>query len=672
MKGYQKFIVAIVAMLTLYCTAEFIHYTVTGKSRARRMSAATRCFTSGDYVQARPALVKILTEEPANESACRMLAEMAEADRDYPAATAYYRYLVNLNPLESGFRSRLASMLAVTGQYGELLKLLQTDFNDRNQNSGDLLYYLEALDMTGESAAFATNLPALGSKPSAQMLFLYGLKDMDDRQYEKALQVFGQVRQMSDSPVLQYKTYATGAIAAGMLKADRQVEEQLAPAAKLVPALGAFPLARFYLKQGNRAEALFWLKECLKKNSRNTEAKLDLTDLYADEKNISALKDLQNTAGSRSRAEQECRNYLGTAVALYEHRSADARQLLDAAPQLKTRLGYQSMMLEALTGTRNVYQIPGVVSALLRISDTDTVRQYVQNRLFSLLTVLLKEENSEKADAIAAVLLPMLDDARLKSMEPTLKILLLSAVKRNDSQEILNYVGYLLRCDPEMPLALLAKGEALLAMNRPDKAVPCLKAIPHSLPALFDLARAYLMLSDRQNAGMVYQKAWNEFAGDVFLFSAYADFLLSDGHFDAIEQLIPSLPDLPEAKYETAIIRARIAEKNGRADEALSRYKQALDLIGTFPGSDENSYRKAYLYALTGEDAKAAPIYRQLLKKTPDSLSLLLNLSEVEAALGNHTEAAALAEKSARLYPDSPEAKSCLARRKAESASATP
>ena len=60
------------------------------------------------------------------------------------------------------------------------------------------------------------------------------------------------------------------------------------------------------------------------------------------------------------------------------------------------------------------------------------------------------------------------------------------------------------------------------------------------------------------------------------------------------------------------------------------------------------------------------PVFPLPLCGGQGTLLLIVNLSEVEAALGNHSDALLLAERALRLEPQSDIAKECLARRKAE------
>lgn len=670
MKKYQKIILSAVVLLTLYCISVFVSFAFSGRKDARKMDEARRLFAAGNYEKARPVLSGILTDDPSNETACLLLAEIFETDRNYPMAAVLYQRVVSLNPFEVPLRSKLAVMLSVTGGYGDILKLLGKEFDQKTLGEEELLCYLEALSMTGNRKSFEANLPVLKPDSVPRLTLLYGIHELDQKQYAKALGCFDSISTDSVAIPVRYKALSLGAIAAAMLPNEPLSEAKLKSAAELVPVLGAFPLATFYLNRNNPAEALVWLKECLKTNPGHTGAKLDMIDIYASDKDVEQLRKLLASFVPHSRDDQECSNYLKAAIALYEKRYKEVLSLLEAAPHILNRLGYQSMNLEARIALQDVYRIPENVTALTRLSDSVQVRQHIHDRLYPLLVDLVKQEKSAEADTVAAVLIPMMDNARFPAAESTFKMLLLSAMKRNDYQKAMDYSAYLLRNDPKMPLANLTMGEALIAMKRPDKALVYLKAVPDSLSAFYDRARAYALLKDDQKAEQAYRTAWAEYPGDVILFSAYADFLFAKQRFTEIKPLIAAMPDSPDAKYAISTIQAKIADRTGDKKESVRLYSEALELLKTFPESDENLYRQAYLYALTGQDAKAGPIYRRLLEKMPNSIIMLLNLSEVEAALGNHQEAMARAETAARLYPESQEVKDCLNRRKAEASAA--
>ena len=109
--------------------------------------------------------------------------------------------------------------------------------------------------------------------------------------------------------------------------------------------------------------------------------------------------------------------------------------------------------------------------------------------------------------------------------------------------------------------------------------------------------------------------------------------------------------------------QARAAEAGNSPDEARKYYLDALAALEKLPPSPAVDYRRAYLSALAGRDTEAEALYGRLLEDNPQSLPVLLNLSEVKAALGKKQEALSLARSAARLAPDSEAARQCLKRR---------
>jgi Tfp pilus assembly protein PilF len=671
MKKYQKILLSAVILITLYCISMFVSFAFSGRNDARNLEEAHRGFDAGQFDRARPVLLKILNDDPANETACRLLAEIFESDRNFPVAAMLYQRAVSLSPFDAPLRSRLAVMLSATGRFDDLLSLLEPDFTQKTLGLEDLLCYLEALAMTGNRKGFEENLPELGADSSPRRQLLEGIRLLDQKDYASALDRLDRASTDPVSVSIRYKALSLGAIAAAMLKNEALAEARLTAAAELVPISGTYPLATFYLNRNDTLNASVWLTKCLEADPGQVAARLDLIDIYASAKEIDLLRGMLRFA-PRSRDGQECLNYLKAAVALGEKNYAQVPLLLDAAPHLINRPGYHVLCLDARVALSDVNRIPEHVAALTRLSTAEQVRPQLAQKLYPLLVDLVRQEKFAEADTIAAVLRPLMSPAQFTAAVPTFQMLLLSAMKRNDYRTAMEYSAALLQDDPGMPLANLALGEALIAMKRPDQALVYLNAAPDSLSVLYDRAQAYTQLKDVQRAGEVYRAAWKQFPGEVLLFSAYADFLFVQQQFDELDALIAGMPDSPGANYAVRMIQAKIADRAGDAPGAARLYSEALDVLKTLPASDENLYRQAYLYALTGQEARAVPIYRALLQKEPNSMIILLNLSEVEATLGHHPEALSLAETAVRLYPAAQEVQDCLRRRKAETLAATP
>ncbi|MGE4488328.1 MAG: tetratricopeptide repeat protein [Kiritimatiellales bacterium] len=668
MSKHKKILLSAVILITVCCISVFIDLAVSGRKEVRLVDEATGLYERGDYQAARPKLIKSLRDNPSNETVCRMLGEIYESERNYPVALVYYRRAAALNPLDDSLRPKLVQLSAVTGEFGQVLNLLKKDFSQGKLTAEELLDYLEVLMMTGDRAAVEDSLPARTDGAAPQLILLYGILQMDDGNYAAALRDFDSILDQEISVPLRYRALSLSATAAGMAGNDPLAEERLKAAAELVPCLGTYTLALFYLNRDDTVQAQNWLEKCLEALPGHVPARLALTDIYADRHDLNLLKTFLEAGAPRSRAEQECRNYLKAAIALYEQRYKDVQALLLATPLTANRLGHQTMKFEALVSSGTVDGIVPCVDLILRINRTEQVRAYLQQRLSDFLISLVGNRQMTDADRIAMTLVPLSNDAGLQDLMPTWKVLLLGALERHDYTPAKLYASTMLRCEPENPLAALSMGEVLLATWHPDEAVEYLNRLPDSLPVLYDRAKACLMQGDDAGAEQIYRVAWKTFPGDLMLFNAYADFLFKRQRGTEVIPMISQLPDSTEADYVSSLTRARLAEtaRDGRA--AKREYSAALDLLQKLPGTPKRRYQQAYLYASTGQDAEAAELYRQLLKDFPDDQMILVNLSEVEAALGNASEAVALAKKAARLYPDAPEVRTCLARRQAESA----
>lgn len=668
MKKKQILILSAVAVLTVLAVAVFAGFLLSGRKEAGRIETASRLFRQGDHQKARPLLVEIITKDPSNEAAFRMLAEIFEMENNYPVAAELYRQTAVLNPFDTSLRPKLAALLPAAGRAGEAVRLLENDFQRDTLGPEERLYYLEALLLAGERGTFEENLPPIGPDSPAHLFLLHGMLKLDNGQYAAALNDLSRVDETASAPV-RYRALSLGAFAASRLRDDARMEEKLTAAAGVIPVSGSFPLASFYMERGRNDEALQWLKECIKRDPGHAPAKLAMTDLYASRREVENLKNLLKTDAPRSRAGQEANHYLKAAIALYEERYREVIPLLRAAPGTASRIGHQSMLLEAMVALQDAGRIPAPVSALLSMDPSQDVRRYVERKLYSLLAALMQEKRFSETGEISKLLMPLIQEEGSPVAVPALNLLLLGALERSDYRDVLHYAPLLLRREPGTILANLSMGEALLATGRTREALEYFKAVPDSLPALYGQVRSYILLRDDRKAEEIYRLAWGKFTGDLALFDAYADFLFERARFDEISTLYRDLPDSSDARYVQSFMQARIAERQNDTVRARKNYQTALEVVKEFPESPGNRYRQAYLSALTGKDADAAVIYRQLLAESPGTLMILLNLAEVEASLGNRADALALAERAVRLHPGSADARTCLERRRAENLS---
>ncbi|MDT9600128.1 tetratricopeptide repeat protein [Sphingosinicella rhizophila] len=178
---------------------------------------------------------------------------------------------------------------------------------------------------------------------------------------------------------------------------------------------------------------------------------------------------------------------------------------------------------------------------------------------------------------------------------------------------------------PYLAMAQVAKPKAILAMPPADPRLPY--AVGMRL-----YARAVAQAQRRDRA---------EFEREIAALAA----LRTSGAFAAmIEQGVPATELLSIAE---AVARGRLAQAEGRFDEAARRYRQAIALEGKIPYQEPpywyypvNQSLGAALYQ-AGRYEEARQAFRTALLQTPRNGWVLYGLARTEEALGNRLEAAA-------------------------------
>lgn len=661
MKKAKFLLPGAVTALSALCLAVIVWLAVAGRRDAAEFAEAAGAFEQGDYRSALPRLAAVVGKDPSNAAAYRMLGAIFESERNYSSALFCYRQAKGLDPQDPALKTKYAEMLSAVGDARTLLNSFKQDFDRKKLSGDDLFYYLEALIADGKSEAAEAVLKTGQPDEAARIAYLRGFLALKRNDPAAALHSFAKIPDGAlPVPARLRLLGMTGAVqfAAGN---EAEAEKAFRLLAAEVPETGDYLLAQFYRRTGREREYRVQLEETVQANPLLTAARIELAEQYAGEKNTAGLKQLLRQPNNR--AEAEAFSYIEAMRALLEGRFADAEKSLSAAAAFAGRPLYQAIRMQCRIARQDVGMLPESVNALLRLTPTPEARSQVVSELFPLLLELARRDAGTEAAECAELILSVSDQpspARTTALEVRLQ----TAAAAGDPAGMLRSAAALLKENPDHPAANLAMGDAQLAMRKPDAALDCFNRLPADSPtAQFGKARAFAMQQKPDEADRMYAAAWRQAPGNLVLFESYAAFLIDRKRGGEIAALAVELPATPGARHLAAFQQARAAEAGNSPDEARKHYLDALAALEKLPPSPAVDYRRAYLSALAGRDTEAEALYGRLLEDNPQSLPVLLNLSEVKAALGKKQEALSLARSAARLAPDSEAARQCLKRR---------
>lgn len=661
MKKIKIFLFAAIIVISAACIAVVLYFTVTGRAEAAKLAAATEAFRKGDYSAAAPQLREITRKDPSNAEAFRMLGAINESKHNYPTALRDYQQARGLSPLDPALKGKYLEMLDAVGDFQTLLNTFRSEFEQNKLSSSESFCYLEAMVAAGKNERAAEDAIEKWKGPAAQQSYLKGLLLFKRNRPAEALKELQKIPKDALPFPAYCRLLAMSAAAYQAAGNNSAAEETFRQLAKVSPENGNFLLAQFYRRIGQDKQYREQLIKTVKEPPQQIGALVELAELYAAERNLDALSALRRTP--QNRTEVETFSYIDAMRAFLGQHYAEAEKSLAVATVFSGRPLYQAIRMMCLISTKNIEKLPECVNALLKTSPSPESRRMVLTDLQPLLIEQVRARKEKEAFRLAELVLSISNE---KSAIRTLamELLLQEAITSGNIAKATGLAGELIKENPALPAANLAMGSILMAERKPAEALAYYQRVPAgNATAALGEARAELALNRPEEADKAFREAIKIAPASLEAFEGYSMFLIERKRGKEIEALVPALPATPQARYLVAYMRAKWADAEGKTGEAKKFYLEALAEIGQMPSSPAAEYQRAFLFALTGQDAKAEPIYEKLLADNPRQLMVLLNLSEVKASLGKQQEAMALAERAIRLDPDSAMAKQCLRRR---------
>ncbi len=665
-------LLALVLLLIGGCLAVFGYIWLRGYRQLERLQAALAAAEGPDRAHARKLLQRSLSDDRNNENVIVKLAEIQEADGFWTHAALLWQRAASLNEFKPAFRERADRALLISRNLQELKRQLA---NRNKVTPVSRLYGAFGSWLAGDSETAAQQLDTLdgdpaGSLPLAQLLRVLLTSTEGGQELETWT--------ASTDPQSAFEArFALGNLEL-LAEQPERAEYWYLQAAAFNPEVIYPLLGNFYFLRSDYDKAIPAYRQALEYGPSPVLA-MRLGELLSIRGEIDELKELSNRYRRGSKDFLAAGYYLD---ALLAYCAADNAVL--------------AQNLKPLQGTLEspVFLMLSLHSAIAN-DQSDEIQ-----RLLPLLMAkpeyraLLPEARSQAQNYIATVLIPAgraADAAAIAALiadpgNPDLNLTRLLLLNKSASNALTSpEVAAALRAFPDDPVILevatnfsLRTGQYEAALRLAEKG---LQSGADPLAMYLLLFRAQQGRGDIDAATRVMAQLTEQWPLEptvIYYRIGSAVQISASGQLEALQQELAAdpTPFHQRASALAAVELARLQQDQAAIAATLKALGQAeiqyeaslpADWPQTRPWEINYAFRSALMLAEGDEIAPAIAIYRRILDHVANRGLVLLNLSELYAAQGSHTEALECAKEVWRATPDWSAAQECYGLRLAES-----
>lgn len=662
----RKAIIVSMLGLSAIILAGILFFAFRDRQETADFAEAQKLYASHDFVHAKKTLIAYLRQDRSNPAAFRMLAEILESEFSLQEAARSYQQAVFLDPLDLKLRLRYAALLALSADHKEVIQSLRLHVERRELDRQHLALFYEAIIFTGDTATWQTNIDDFCTTADPLSDWLRGVQLLARAKPAEALAAWDKIPANELPAYLQYRLCAYQGAAAWLIQDFARTEAFYSELTKMAPALGAPKLADFLIARQRIPEAIAQLQACHRLRPADGNIIMSLAEAHASQNHGDELQSLLEQYSPATRYEAELLNYLKALHQFISKHYDGLWPLLDASPSLSGRSLHRMMRLAAAVSERRLNELPNAITALKQINDTPEAQKRMVDLLDGLMQNLYQNKELPAARQVAAAVIQASSNPS-PALTLALTISLHAAISDNDYRNVETLAARLLKENPDHQLAILAMGNAALAAGRPQESLLYMNKLPPDAPpVLLGSAIALDRLGQTDEALKRFRQAHRLAPQELTIIPPYADCLIRLKLYDELLGILPALPSNSYADYLRHFLAGQVAQ--ARQDDATMRreFQAAASFLAKMPDTPAQRYQQAFLLARADRHAEAATLYRELLKSSPEWVMVLINLSELEALLGNSHQALLLAEKAARLEPKNANVQRCLERRQQE------
>ncbi len=659
--------IGIVLTLTIGALVIVGHYMAKSRAIARIFEAARAAYQKNDFEAARTHLLTFAEKDKTREEVYKMLGEIAEKQGNYGDAVEYWKTAAALNPLGYDSIIRQARAAAKDTDVETAFRLLDPLYNSAKLDKDNLFFYGLAAGSTAREEPLANVIKALQDQKAEgdALTALRGIHTMLSRKPDEA-QTLLEAAAAAQDPEVRLVALR-GLIALSMYKKDYdRCEKLFADALAIDPRQMAWPYAQYCLERGRPEIAVDYLQKEVQTRPRNIISNLQYAEVLTETGNAPGLKTLREALPKDDNAYVELSAYIHALECFVRDDRTGLATQINRVGRFSNRPLYRLMDLtvEATAKEPDLQKLTVIARDYMMAVPTEATRKRVMRLLTPWLPEFLNRKDLASAGLIAQVLLETRELNPQQALAAR-RTVLAAQMEAKDITAAISAARAVLQAEPADEQALAALVECLPQTGRIDEAIQLLKRLPDSPLRRVNEA----LLAERQGKTAEAQAIWKTIPLDTpTLRLRYATFLASKGDAAALSAALGDLQTNPEFAYDVAKLNLIAAYR--LKDPARTAPAKAA-LLATLAPQAKYADRYAetgLLLASAGELAEAEAMWRKALDLNPTHRLSLVNLSNILAARGDHTQAEALADKALKAYPDWEPARDCHNRRQQEAA----
>lgn len=667
--GIKILLIAALLLIVVGALAAVLYFAVQNYRKVQRYNEAIAAYGNEDWPLAEKLLTQCIRTDRNNEEVVTRLATVYEKLGQWPEAGIAWGRAAKLN----AFKPEYVENMLEAFLHGGNFDLLQSELENMQPLKSDRHTLLLALAYSnlrksGETRRLLKQLKDKDSLSSPLGKLVSMSVDFDTAMTPQKISELEALSDSKDASVAFYSLLALAdySVRTGKLEA---AEKYLKKSSMLNPYSGTLALANLYYLQGKTKDAAARYRELGDKLT--PQDVIHFGEVLAAINALDELKSLARRYRLGSRENILVGYYLDALVAYCEKNQTELSDKLDAiGDQLPQTAVAQTLQLYNAVNKRDVNSVTELLRNFVRPDRKGKILTSYVNILKPFVIDLMRENDLNSAAQISSLL--QLQEKRDAVFS---RAIIANAFRKGILSQF--ELEQALEKFPDDPGILLIaanffreNGESANVRLYTEK---LLKIDPDNISA--QLHRIALLESDKQieKAAVALKSLYYKNPEDVKLLMIYLAFCTRNRQMDDLQSLEAflmksSVPQLHAVALLAAAEKASLEQKREKMHQLLMQIVNDPKLSPDDSGNANILFRTAQLLGRANFPDPAIAVYRKLLKRTPDNILMLANLSELYAARGadnddkkDFKEALELARQAYIVEANSPVARECYA-----------